>query len=66
MIRLAGKSRKFRRAGGNILATHCCTVEADVPNGQVQGITEDLRFRFREAYPQISKASIHAGSRNAA
>lgn len=46
--------------GGGILVNLHCTVEADLPIGQVHDITEDLKFRFREAFPQISKVSIHA------
>ncbi|HVA00468.1 MAG TPA: cation diffusion facilitator family transporter [Candidatus Dormibacteraeota bacterium] len=46
--------------GGAILVNLHCTVEADLPISQVHDITEDLEFRFREAFPQISKVSVHA------
>jgi divalent metal cation (Fe/Co/Zn/Cd) transporter len=28
--------------------------------GRVHDITEELEFKFRKAFPQISKVSIHA------
>jgi len=51
--------------GGSIMVNLHCTVEADLPIGQVHDITEDLEFRFREAFPQISKVSIHAEPKSA-
>ena len=51
--------------GGSIMVNLHCTLEADMPIGQVHDITEGLEFRFREAFPQISKVSIHAEPRNA-
>jgi cation diffusion facilitator family transporter len=50
--------------GGGILVNLHCTVIADLPIAQVHDITEDLKFRFREAFPQISKVSIHAEPRS--
>ncbi len=46
--------------GGGILVSLHCTLAADLPIGRVHDITEELEFRFREAFPQISKVSIHA------
>jgi cation diffusion facilitator family transporter len=51
--------------GGGILVNLHCTVEADLPIGQVHAITEELEFRFREAFPKISKVSIHAEPKSA-
>ncbi|MCL5005826.1 MAG: cation-efflux pump [Acidobacteria bacterium] len=51
--------------GGSILVSLHCTVGADLPIGQVHDITEDLAFRFREAFPQISKVNIHAEPKSA-
>jgi cation diffusion facilitator family transporter len=45
---------------GSLLVQLHCTMEPRLPIGQVHAITEDLEFRFREAFPQISKVSIHA------
>jgi divalent metal cation (Fe/Co/Zn/Cd) transporter len=36
-----------------------CTLEPELPVGRVHDITEELEFRFRKAFPQISKVSIH-------
>jgi cation diffusion facilitator family transporter len=46
--------------GGNVLVRVHATLEADLALTQVHDITEDLEFRFRKAFPQIFKVSIHA------
>jgi divalent metal cation (Fe/Co/Zn/Cd) transporter len=35
-------------------------MEPDLPVARVHDLTEDLKFRFRKAFPQITKISIHA------
>lgn len=46
-------------AGSMMVQLHCM-MDSGLPIGKVHSITEDLEFRFREAFPQISKVSIHA------
>lgn len=53
-------SLKAYRVGGNVLVRLHCSLEPDLPIGRVHDITEDLEFRFRKAFPQIFKVSIHA------
>ncbi len=53
-------SVRAHRVAGSILVQMHCTMEPGLPIGLVHKITEDLEFRFREAFPQISKVSIHA------
>jgi divalent metal cation (Fe/Co/Zn/Cd) transporter len=38
-------------------------MEPGLPVARAHDITEDLEFRFRKAFPQISKVSIHAEPR---
>jgi cation diffusion facilitator family transporter len=45
---------------GNVVVRVHCTVEPNLPVGRVHDITEELEFKFRKAFPQISKVSIHA------
>lgn len=46
--------------GGNVLVSLHATLEPDLSITRVHDITEDLEFRFKRAFPQISKVSIHA------
>ncbi len=46
--------------GENFLVQLHCTLEPDLPLARVHDITEDLKFRLREAFPRITKISIHA------
>lgn len=48
------------QVGNNVLVRLHCTVEPDLPVARVHEITEDVEFRFRKAFPQIFKVSIHA------
>jgi divalent metal cation (Fe/Co/Zn/Cd) transporter len=48
------------RVGANILVSLHATLESDLSVTRVHDITEDLEFRFRKAFPQILKVSIHA------
>ena len=49
--------------GGNVLVSVHATLEPHLALTQVHDITEDLEFRFRQAFPQIFKVSIHAEPR---
>jgi cation diffusion facilitator family transporter len=46
--------------GGNVHVSLHATLEPDLALTRVHDITEDLEFRFRKAFPQIFKVSIHA------
>jgi len=46
--------------GENILVSLHATVEPDLSVTRVHSITEELEFKFRQAFPQILKVSIHA------
>jgi divalent metal cation (Fe/Co/Zn/Cd) transporter len=46
--------------GGNVYVSLHATLEPDLALTRVHDITEDLEFRFRKAFPQIFKVSIHA------
>lgn len=48
------------QVGANILVSLHATLESDLSVTRVHDITEDLEFRFRKAFPQIFKVSIHA------
>jgi cation diffusion facilitator family transporter len=52
-------SLEAHRVGESVVVRMHCTLEPDLPVGRVHDITEDLEFRFRKAFPQISKVSIH-------
>jgi len=45
---------------GNVVVRMTCTVEPNLSVGRVHDLTEELEFKFRQAFPQISKVSIHA------
>jgi len=53
-------SLEAHAVGSNVLVAVHCTLEPDLPVARVHDITEDLEFRFRQAFPQIFKVSIHA------
>lgn len=53
-------SVEAHQVGEDLLVRLHCTMESDLPISQVHDLTEDLKFRFRQAFPQISKISIHA------
>ena len=46
--------------GGNVHVSLHATLEPDLALTRVHDITEDLEFRFRQAFPRILKVSIHA------
>jgi cation diffusion facilitator family transporter len=56
-------SVEVHQVGHNVLVSLHCTLEPQLPLAQAHEITEDLEFRFREAFPQIFKVSIHAEPR---
>jgi cation diffusion facilitator family transporter len=43
----------------NVVVRLHCTLEPELSVARVHEITEDLEFKFRKAFPQISKVSIH-------
>jgi cation diffusion facilitator family transporter len=58
-------SLEAHEVGSNVHVSMHCTVEPDLPVSRVHDITEHLEFRFRQAFPQILKVSIHAEPREA-
>ncbi len=56
-------SVEAHQVGDNVLVSLHCTLEPDLPLAQVHDITEELEFKFRKAFPQIFKVSIHAEPR---
>ena len=56
-------SLEAHEIGSNVYVAMHCTVEPDLPVARVHEITEELEFRFRQAFPQIFKVSIHAEPR---
>jgi divalent metal cation (Fe/Co/Zn/Cd) transporter len=53
-------SVEAHQVGGNVVVRLHCTLEPNLPIAKVHDITETLEFKFRQAFPQISKISIHA------
>lgn len=49
--------------GSNVLVAMHVTLEPDLPVGRVHDITDELELRFRKAFPQVFKVSIHAEPR---
>ncbi len=52
-------SLEAHQVGGNVVVSLHCTMEAGLPVARVHEITDNLEFRIREAFPQLSKVSIH-------
>ena len=48
------------RVGDNILVSLHCTLDGKLLLEQVHDITEELKLRFRAAFPQILRVNIHA------
>jgi divalent metal cation (Fe/Co/Zn/Cd) transporter len=48
------------QVGGNVVVRLHCTLKPELPIAKVHDITETLEFKFRQAFPQISKITIHA------
>jgi cation diffusion facilitator family transporter len=57
---LACHSLQAHQVAGNVVVRVACTVAPNLSVDRVHHITEELEFKFRRAYPQISKVSIHA------
>jgi cation diffusion facilitator family transporter len=53
-------SVEAHQAGGNLVVRIHCTLTAELPIAKVHDITEMLEFKFRQAFPQIAKITIHA------
>ncbi|HEV2425414.1 MAG TPA: cation-efflux pump [Terriglobia bacterium] len=58
-------SLEAHEVGSNVYVAMHCTVEPDLSVARVHDITEELEFRFRQAFPQIFKVNIHAEPRGA-
>jgi len=56
-------SVEAHEVGQNVVVRLHCTLEPDLSVARAHDITEDLEFKFRRAFPQISKVSIHAEPR---
>ncbi|HKS96916.1 MAG TPA: cation-efflux pump [Terriglobia bacterium] len=52
-------SVEAHQVGRNVVVRLHCTLEPELSVAQVHDITEDLGFKFRKAFPQISKVNIH-------
>jgi cation diffusion facilitator family transporter len=53
-------SVEAHQVGDNVVVSLHCTMEPHLSVARVHDITETLEFRFRQAFPQILKVSIHA------
>jgi len=53
-------SVEAHQVGGNVVVRLHCTLNPDLPIAKVHDITEMLEFKFRQAFPQMSKITIHA------
>jgi cation diffusion facilitator family transporter len=53
-------SVEAHQVGDNVVVRLHCTLEPNLPIAKVHDITEMLEFKFRQAFPQISKVNIHA------
>jgi divalent metal cation (Fe/Co/Zn/Cd) transporter len=56
-------SLEAHEVGSNVYVAMHCTVEPDLPVARVHDMTDQLELRFRQAFPQIVKVSIHAEPR---
>ena len=59
-------SVEAHQVGGAVVVRLDCALEPELPIAQVHDITETLEFKCRQAFPQISKISIHAEPQNRA
>src|SRR5712692_8642253 len=53
-------SVEAHQTGEEVLVSLHCTLEPDLPLARVHVVTEDLEFKFRKAFPNISRVNIHA------
>ncbi|HMD84371.1 MAG TPA: cation-efflux pump [Terriglobia bacterium] len=53
-------SVEAHQVGGHVVVRLHCTLEPDLPIAKVHDITETVEFKLRQAFPQISKITIHA------
>jgi divalent metal cation (Fe/Co/Zn/Cd) transporter len=53
-------SVEAHQVGGNVVVRLHCTLSPELPIAKVHDITEALEFKFRQAFPQIAKITIHA------
>ena len=48
------------RVGDSVLVSLHCTMDGNLPIARVHDITEELKLRFRSAFPRIQRVNIHA------
>ena len=53
-------SVEAHQVGGNVVVRLHCVLDPALPIARVHDITEILEFKFRQAFPLISKVTIHA------
>lgn len=53
-------SVEAHQVGANVVVRLHCTLNPELPIAKVHDITETLEFKFRQAFPQITKITIHA------
>ena len=53
-------SVEAHHVGGNVVVRLHCTLQPELPISKVHDITEMLEFKFRQAFPQTPKITIHA------
>jgi cation diffusion facilitator family transporter len=53
-------SIEAHQVGENVVVRLHCALEPQLPVAEVHDLTEMLEFKFRQAFPQILKVSIHA------
>jgi divalent metal cation (Fe/Co/Zn/Cd) transporter len=53
-------SLQAHHVAGNVVVRMTCTVEPGLSVGRVHDLTEELKLKFRKAFPHISRVSIHA------
>jgi divalent metal cation (Fe/Co/Zn/Cd) transporter len=52
-------SVEAHHVAGNVVVRMHCTVGPNMPVSRVHEIMDELEFKFRKAFPDISKVSIH-------
>ena len=52
-------SVEAHHVAGNVVVRMHCTVGPNMPVSRVHEIMDELEFKFRKAFPEISKVSIH-------
>jgi cation diffusion facilitator family transporter len=53
-------SAEAHQVGDSVVVRLHCTLDPDLPIAKVHDLTEILEFKFRQAFPMISRVTIHA------